>query len=181
MKNGKKTVDRPALSLLQKSGIKPAIRVKKVFMLISKKHQYALRAIYELARQYGGGPVKISHIAEAQAIPERFLEVILGQLKKSGFVASKRGYQGGYQLVTPPYQLTVGALMRYLQKDLEIMQCMVPTPESDCPFQGDCAFYPMLNKVKAAIFKVYNETTIQDLLNNSITNGKCPMLGSDIN
>jgi Rrf2 family protein len=157
------------------------VRVEKEFMLISKKHQYALRAIYELARQYGSGPIKISYIAEAQAIPERFLEVILGQLKKSGFVDSKRGYQGGYVLVTPPNQLTVGALMRYLQKDVDIVQCMAPAPESNCPFQGDCAFYPMLRKVKAAIFGVYNETTIQDLLNNSITNGKCPTLGSDIN
>jgi Rrf2 family protein len=145
-------------------------------MLISKKHQYALRAIYELAKQYGSGPVKISHIAEAQAIPERFLEVILGQLKKSGFVDSRRGYHGGYVLVTPPYRLTVGALMRYLQNDVDMMQCMVPTPESCCPFQGDCAFYPMLGKVKAAIFEVYNGTTIQDLLNNSMTNGKCPTL-----
>ena len=106
--------------------------------------------------------------------------MILGQLKKSGFVASKRGYQGGYTLVTPPDQLSVGALMRYLQKDVGITQCMVPTPESNCPFQGDCAFFPMLKKVKAAIFKVYNETTIQDLLNNSNINVNCPILDTDI-
>ena len=157
------------------------VGVKKEFMLISKKHQYALRAIYELARQLGNGPVKISQIAEAQAIPERFLEVILGQLKKSGFVESKRGYQGGYELVIQPGQLTVGALMRYLQSGVDITHCMAPIPESDCPFQGDCAFYPMLKQVKDAIFKVYNETTIQDLLDNNTTNGKCSILDSDIN
>jgi Rrf2 family protein len=180
MKNDKKTVDRLVISRLQNSGSNPMIRVKKEVMLISKKHQYALRAIYELAKQYGGGPVKISYIAEIQAIPERFLEVILGQLKKSGFVASKRGYKGGYMLVTPPGQLSVGALMCYLQKDVGITQCMAPTAESNCPFQGDCAFFPMLKKVKEAIFNVYNETTIQDLLNHSNINGNCPILDTDI-
>lgn len=150
-------------------------------MLISKKHQYALRAVYELARRLGSGPVKISQIAETQAIPERFLEVILGQLKRSGFVDSKRGYQGGYVLVMPPSQLTVGALMRFLQKDVDITQCMAPIPESNCPFQGDCVFFPMWKKVKDAMFEVYDETTIQDLLDNSIANDKYPVLGSDRN
>jgi Rrf2 family protein len=157
------------------------LRVKKEFMLISKRHQYALRAIYELARQKGNGPVKISQIAEAQAIPERFLEVILGQLKKSGFVQAKRGYHGGYELVISPRKLTVGALMRYLQNGVDITHCMAPIPESNCQFEGDCAFFPMFKQVKDAIFKVYNETTIQDLLNNNIKNGKCSILGSDIN
>lgn len=60
-----------------------------------KKGQYALRAVYELAKRQGQGPTKISAIAEAQAIPHRFLEVILHQLKGSGLVASKRGFYGG--------------------------------------------------------------------------------------
>ena len=144
-------------------------------MLITKKNQYALRAIYELARQRGKGPVKISHIAEAQAIPERFLEVILGQLRKSGFVKSKRGYQGGYVLVTPADKLTVGDLMRYLQKDVQVTECMAPIPETRCPFKGDCAFYPMWKEVKEAMFDVYDRTTIQDLLNNKRSDGKYPI------
>lgn len=135
-------------------------------MLITKKNQYALRAIYELAKQQGKGPVKISHIAEAQAIPERFLEVILGQLKKSGFVKSKRGYQGGYVLVPLPKELTVGDLMRYLDQGTEEIECMAPVTESKCPFQGDCAFFPMWKKVKDAMFQVYDDTTFQDLLNH---------------
>ncbi|MDX9788763.1 MAG: Rrf2 family transcriptional regulator [Desulfobacterales bacterium] len=144
-------------------------------MLITKKNQYALRAVYELARQQGSGPVKISHIAEAQAIPERFLEVILWQLKKSGFVKSKRGYQGGYVLVPSPDKLTVGDLMRYFQKDVNVTQCMAPIPESKCPFQGDCAFFPMWKKVRDAMYNVFDSTTIQDLLNNQRSDGKYPI------
>jgi Rrf2 family protein len=143
-------------------------------MLITKKNQYALRAIYELAKQRGKGPVKICQIAEAQVIPERFLEVILGQLKKSGFVKSKRGYQGGYVLVPSPDQLTVGDLMRYLQQDVANHECMAPIPESKCPFQTECAFFPMWKKVREAMFSVFDQTTIQDLLDTRGTKGNYP-------
>ncbi len=67
-------------------------------MLVSQKSQYALRAVFELARRNGGLPVKIADIAEAQAIPQRFLEVIMNQLKQGGFVESRRGKRGGYLL-----------------------------------------------------------------------------------
>ncbi len=61
-------------------------------MYLTQRNQYALRAIVELAIRVGKGPVKVSEIAKAQAIPLRFLEVILGQLKGSGLVDAKRGY-----------------------------------------------------------------------------------------
>jgi Rrf2 family protein len=144
-------------------------------MLITKKNQYALRAVFELAKQRGKGPIKISHIAETQAIPERFLEVILGQLKKSGFVQSKRGYHGGYVLLVPPDELTVGALMRFLQRDAASEMCMAPIPDNSCPFHSNCAFFPMWRQVKDAMFEVYDETSIQDLLNHDNGGGFYPM------
>ena len=140
-------------------------------MLVTKKNQYALRAVFELAKHQGKGPIKISHIAEVQAIPERFLEVILGQLKKSGFVRSKRGYHGGYLLVVPPHELSVGDLMRFLQRNEKSEVCVAPVPEIKCPFQGDCAFFPLWRQVRNAIYDVYDRTTIQDLLDND-TNGR---------
>lgn len=135
-------------------------------MLVTKKNQYALRAVFELAKHQGKGPIKISHIAEVQAIPERFLEVILGQLKKSGFVQSKRGYQGGYLLVVPASELSVGDLMRFLQRNAPTEACMAPVPESSCPFRGDCVFFPMWRRVREAIYDVYDQTSIQDLLDD---------------
>jgi hypothetical protein len=60
-------------------------------MWISQKCEYAVRAVFELAKRVGRGPVRIADIAEAQAIPVRFLEVILSQLKQGGFVDSQRG------------------------------------------------------------------------------------------
>jgi Rrf2 family protein len=163
------------LSRLCKSTNFPTLKVKKVFMLITKKNQYALRAIFELARQQGNGLIKISDIAEAQNIPVRFLEVILGQLKGSGLVKSKRGYYGGYQLVPSPEDITVGRIMRFMQRNLEPSECFALVPENNCSFMGNCSFFPMWSKIKDAIFKVYDETSIQDLLDVDAGNGNYPL------
>ncbi len=142
-------------------------------MLITKKNQYALRAIFELAKHNGKGPQKISEIAKAQAIPEKFLEVILNQLKGSGLVASKRGFYGGYYLIRSPEKITVGDIMRFLEGDVDPTDCVALVPETNCPFKGDCAFFPMWNRIKDAIFNVYDETTIQGLLDSEKADGNC--------
>ena len=135
-------------------------------MLVTQKNQYALRAIFELARRKGGGPTKTSEIARAQAIPVRFLEVILNQLKRSGIVESKRGYYGGYSLVRPPEDISVGDVFRFMQGAADSLHCMACETRSDCPFHGKCAFIPLWNRVQKAIFDVYDGTTLQDLLDN---------------
>ena len=144
-------------------------------MLITKKNQYALRAVFELAKHHGEGPRKISVIAENQAVPIRFLEVILAELRRGKFVESKRGPYGGYSLVVPPDQLRVGDLMRYLTRNDDTAECMAPIPETDCPYQGECAFFPFWNRVRCAIFEVYDTTTIQNLLEDEKNGGKYPI------
>ncbi len=148
-------------------------------MLITKKHQYALRAIFELGKRYQRGPVKIAEIAHAQAIPERFLENIMAELKKGGFVKSKRGINGGYELIPRPDRFRVGDLMRFLTRDLKPIECMAPVPEANCPFQGKCAFFPMWRQVKDAIFEVYDATSIQDLIYCEMEDGRYPLNGEN--
>ena len=131
-----------------------------------KKNQYALRAIFELAKHSGKGPKKISAIAEIQAIPLRFLEVILSQLKGSGLVESKRGFYGGYYLTRTPDKIKVGDVLRYMEKPSKSENCVACISKSNCPFSGNCAFASMWNEVNDAIFNIYDNTTIQDLLNN---------------
>lgn len=133
----------------------------------SKKGQYALRAIYELARRKNDGPTKISTIAAAQAIPRRFLEVILHQLKGSGLVESKRGFYGGYTLARTPENITVGDVLRYLQKDADPMRCLACVSQKACPFTENCAFSSLWHRVRDAAFAIYDKTTMQDLLNTN--------------
>ena len=133
-------------------------------MLVSQKCQYALRAIFELARRNSKGPVKIADIAKAQAIPVRFLEVILSQLKQAGFVTSQRGNKGGYLLLRLPDDLTVGEVIRFMQGPMGPVECVAGGSKDRCPLYGDCAFLPMWEKARKAISDVYDNTTFQDLV-----------------
>jgi Rrf2 family protein len=84
-------------------------------MKISAKTEYACIAMIELAAHYGSGePVRIRRIAERHAIPPRFLVQILLQLKRAGLVASVRGAAGGYQLLKPPQEISLGQIMEVI-------------------------------------------------------------------
>ena len=133
-------------------------------MSISQKCQYALRAVFELAKQEGEGPVKISHIARTQAIPTRFLEVILNQLKQGGFVDSRRGSAGGYILSRSPSELSVGEIIRFIEGPLSPVQCIAGGSADQCPLYNDCAFLPVWERAREALTEVYDSTSFQDLV-----------------
>jgi len=136
----------------------------EAIMLVTQKKQYALRAIFELAKQSGDAPVKSLEIAQAQAIPLRFLEVIMGQLKRAGLVASKRGFSGGYTLMQPPEQIRVGEIFRMLDKEDNTQPCMACVSKGNCPFMESCPFMGLWDQAQQAMDAVYERTTIQDLI-----------------
>jgi Rrf2 family protein len=131
-----------------------------------RKNQYALRAVFELAKHRGKGPTKISEIADAQSIPVRFLEVILNKLKGSGLIDAKRGFYGGYFLTRSPDQITVADILSFMQGPPTTVDCAACVAKFKCPYGHRCAFSAMWNRVNRAILQVYSETTIQDLLDN---------------
>ena len=119
-------------------------------MRISKKCQYALRAVFELAVRNTGQPVKIHDIAGAQNIPPRFLEVILNQLRHGGFVDSRRGNEGGYMLARAAEELTVGEIFQYIEGAISVF--------------GDYAFKQLWQKVNNAISEICDNTTFAELV-----------------
>jgi len=135
-------------------------------MHVSQKSRYALRSLFELARREGDGPTRISDIAEAQAIPPRFLEVILNQLRQAGFVRSVRGAHGGYVLARSPREITVGEMMRLIEGPLIPLDCTGNDAQTDCPFYGDCVFQVMWERAGEALATVYDSTSFQDLLDD---------------
>src|ERR1700735_4781717 len=84
-------------------------------MNISVKGEYGLHAIFDLALQKCGEPIKIPDIAKRQRIPQKFLELILAGLKQGGFVESRRGAEGGYLLARAPQAITVGQEVRFVE------------------------------------------------------------------
>jgi Rrf2 family protein len=84
-------------------------------MNISVKGEYALHAVFDLALQPPGEPVRIADIARRQQIPQKFLELILAGLKQGGFVESRRGAEGGYLLAKPADAIIVGDVIRFME------------------------------------------------------------------
>ncbi len=133
-------------------------------MLASQKTLYALRAVFELAKRRGQGPVKAAQIAAAQAIPQRFLEVILAQLKGAALVWSRRGSAGGYILARTPDSISIGEVVYLIQGPVGPVHCLETNPKDACPLRGHCAFMSMWQDVQQAINNVFSSTTFAVLV-----------------
>lgn len=124
-------------------------------MNISVKGEYALQAVFDLALQPPGVPVKIADVARRQKIPQKFLELILASLKQGGFVESRRGAEGGYLLARPATAITVGEVMRFFEGSRNGK--VKGRRSSDTPF-GD-----LWNQVDQAVSQVVDQTSFADL------------------
>jgi Rrf2 family protein len=134
-------------------------------MSVSLKCQYGLRALFELGKRKGSGPVRIQEIAAAQVIPSRFLENILNQLRQGGFVDSRRGKAGGFVLARPAEQITILDIIQFLEGPLYTFDCEGIDPIRKCPLGPNCVFMPLWRRAREALEAIYRETSLQDLLN----------------
>ena len=132
---------------------------------ISQKCRYGLRAIFELALRGTSVPVKIQDIASSQAIPQRFLEIILSELKQGGFVESRRGSNGGYILARSADDLTVGDVISFLQGDKKKGD---QTGRHSWKHRGDYVFSRLWNEVSHAISSVYDSTTFAEMIREEL-------------
>lgn len=128
-------------------------------MEISVKSEYALRAVFDLASREGPQPTKIAEIAGRQAIPQKFLELILSQLKQGGFLGSRRGAEGGYFLAKPAETITVGEILRHI--DGPISPARRQLREGLPP---DSPFPEFWGEVEEALAGVLDRTTFADLV-----------------
>lgn len=123
-------------------------------MNISVKSEYALLAVFDLALQPPGEPVKIAEVARRQKIPQKFLELILASLKQGGFVESRRGAEGGYRLAKPPNEITVGEVLRFVE-DGKQSKRVASNP-----------FHSIWNQVDQAVAAILDHTTFAELARN---------------
>ncbi len=127
-------------------------------MNISVKGEYALHAIFDLALQKAGEPIKIADIARRQKIPQKFLELILAGLKQGGFVESRRGAEGGYLLSRTPDAITVGQVMRYMEGS----KSGKPAPKQNTADP----FAEIWKRGDAAVADFIDQTTFAELIRN---------------
>lgn len=136
-------------------------------MKFSKKSEYALRALIELTAHYNRSLLQRHEIAERQNIPVEFLEQILLTLKNAGLLASKRGVTGGYSLIKPPHEITLGQVIRLLDGPLAPIACVSKTAYqkcSDCPYAdtATCPIQQIMLGVRNAIADILDHHTLAD-------------------
>ena len=133
-------------------------------MIISTKCEYALRAVYEIARSNRGRVMTIGDIAKAQQIPQRYLEVILNQLRKGGVLEAQRGRSGGYRLAKGVEAITVGEVVRLIDGPIRAVVCVEEIKSTSCPLGENCVFLPTWQRVQQAIDQALDSATFSQLL-----------------
>lgn len=137
-------------------------------MKVSSKGEYALRALLQLGN-HQGNVLGIQEISEKTLVSIHYLEQILLQLKKLGYVTSKRGAKGGYMLQKEPREINIGEVIRDLEGPLSPMSCAFITKYEPCPLENGCQLKPLWSLVRDTIAFVLERTTLEDLLLNRIT------------
>jgi Rrf2 family protein len=142
--------------------------------MISQKAKYALRALVALCKVPQGQSVMISDIARDQAIPKKFLEQILLELKRSGIVMSRRGRLGGYVLLKAPEHVTFGEVLRLIDGPIAPLPCLSKIAYrkcSDCAEEATCEIRRVFAHVTLATRAVLDSTTLAD----AVAGGEMPL------
>lgn len=135
-------------------------------MKLSKRGEYGLRAMVDLAAQTPvGGVVPLKDIAHREQIPAKFLEQILLALKNAGLLGSKMGIGGGYHLARPADQITLGQIVRVLDGPLAPIRCVskMAYEPCACPDEATCGLRLVMLDVRNAIADILDGTTLADV------------------
>jgi Rrf2 family protein len=137
-------------------------------MKLSTRTRYGIRAIIELASNYGSGPLQIKIIAHRQNISVKYLEQLVAILKSAGLVRSVRGAKGGYLLDRPPDQIKIIDVFNVLEGQVITVECV--ENENYCTRIADCIARGLWMQIQKAVENVLGSITLQDLLEREKNN-----------
>lgn len=135
--------------------------------MLQSKAIYGLRALMFLGERYKGSPVLISEISGTEQIPKKFLEAILLELKKKGYLRSKKGKGGGYWLIKNPKEIFIGDVIRILSGPLAPTSCSSKTsfaPCPECPDVETCKIRLLMEDVRNGIAEILDNESLKNLL-----------------
>lgn len=137
-------------------------------MKLSKRGEYALRALIDLgiARELGRPLLQVSELSAKEKLPTKFLEQILTQLKRGGYVKSKRGKLGGYSLAKPSQRIKFGAVIRLIDGPLAPIPCVSQTAYArcTCPNELHCGLRMLMLDVRNAIARILDRYSLADII-----------------
>ncbi len=117
-------------------------------MRISKKTDYALRALFYLVEHNDSGPIPIARLARQNAVPKKFLEHIMLDLKSQGWVRSVSGKKGGYELAKKPDRITMGEVVRYFDGLIAPINCVSVNQYELCSQEPRCRFRNLFLQIR---------------------------------
>ncbi len=138
-------------------------------MKISQKGLYALRALMTLARNYGSGAIRIRDIALAEDLPEKFLELILLELKRARIVDSTRGPKGGYLLRREPSEVQLSQVIRLLDGPLAPFGDATQLRNLVVRDEHHRALYQVFLDVRDSAANILDNTTLADLIERPVS------------
>lgn len=135
-------------------------------MKISTKGIYAIEAMVDLALHSKDGVESLKNIAERRSISDKYLEQIIGALRKEGLVVSIRGAGGGYRLSKPSNEINILEILQAVESNLVPMECLYQ--KTDCGINSDtCATKQFWGNLWNEMSTVINQVTLKDLVQES--------------
>ena len=135
-------------------------------MRVSRKTDYALRALFTLVDHYGGAPIPIRELARRNDAPKRFLEQIMLALKAQGWVDSSAGIRGGYFLAKSPSKITMGEVVRHFDGIIAPIDCVSVTGYKRCSQEPVCRFRRVFFDARNYVASVMDKATLADVAKN---------------
>jgi len=138
--------------------------------MLSKKTQYAFKALEYLAQQHGKEPVKISNISIHQKIPLKFLENILVELKNAGMLESKKGKGGGYMLKVAPKNINLATVIRIINGPIALLPCVSLNFYEKCKDCNEetCGMRKMMLIARDATLRILEKKTLEDMIKSEV-------------
>ncbi|MFN3407574.1 MAG: RrF2 family transcriptional regulator [Limisphaerales bacterium] len=130
-------------------------------MRISKKTDYALRTLFTLVEHYGRGPIPIRELARRNDVPKRFLEQIVLDLKRRGWVDSVAGVRGGIFLAKPPAKITMGEVVRHFDGIIAPIGCVSTSGYERCTQEPVCRFRRVFLDARNYVTRLMDNATLE--------------------
>lgn len=135
--------------------------------MLSKKTQYAIKALVILGKNYGKQPMQILRIAQEDKIPKKFLEQILLELRNAGLLVSKKGAGGGYSLNKDPNEIFLAQVLRITGGPIALLPCVSLNFYQrceECIDEKTCGIRDVFTDVRNASLKILSETSIANVI-----------------
>jgi Rrf2 family protein len=134
-------------------------------MRLSRRSEYGLRALIDLVRHEGEGPIPLTSLATRNRLPPKFLEQIMATLKHAGIVRTTLGTHGGYAMAVQPSAVSIGRIIRLLDGALAPLPCVSLRyyEPCSCPDEATCGLRDVMIDVRDAMLEILDKETLADL------------------